>query len=276
MKEYNLYMLESSIDTKIYVGITSNIESRYKQHIKYGRKHKYYKQNWINSVLNKGGDITMTILFSKLNKEQAVLLEIYTIDLCRKMNFHITNTAKGGLGFDHTGVPHSEEHKRNLEKAQPHKIRIPKDVLYDLYINQKLSKKKIGIIYNCGTTSIHRRLLEYKIPIRETKNYKLSSKTDQTKVVDLYKNTDMHYEDISKELNISVGVVRTILKKNNIQTKKYSKIKGVEKYMDGEYIGFYTFKQLSEDMKKSEHNLYTYMKCHNKCYGYEWKIIYKK
>lgn len=276
MKEYSLYMLESTIDDKKYIGITNNPENRYKQHTKYGKKYKYYKQNWINSVLSKGGNITMKILLSNLDKEEAVKMEIYMIDLYKKLNFKLTNTAKGGLGFDHTGVPHSEEHKKNLEKAQPHKIRIPKDVLFDLYINQNLSKKKIAIMYNCGTTSIHRRLIEYNIPIRKTENYKISYKVDQTKVINLYKNTEMSHHDIADEMNVSRNVIRCILLKNNIKAKKHSKLKGVEKYLNNEYIGFYTFKELSDEMKKSEHTLYSYIKSHGKCYGYDWKIIYKK
>ena len=96
-------------------------------------------------------------------------LEIKLIEMLKKLTpKYITNTAQGGYGFNHKGIPHSEEHKKALEQAQPHKVRLPKDELLDLYVNKKLSKKKIGKIYGCGTTTIDRRLKEYNISINQS------------------------------------------------------------------------------------------------------------
>lgn len=40
------------------------------------------------------------------------------------------------------------------------------DILYDLYINKKLSKKDLGIKFNCDPCVIDRVLTEFNIPIR--------------------------------------------------------------------------------------------------------------
>ena len=42
------------------------------------------------------------------------------------------------------------------------------DTMYDLYINQKLSKKDLGIKFNCDPCVIDRVLLTLNIPIRNT------------------------------------------------------------------------------------------------------------
>lgn len=48
-----------------------------------------------------------------------------------------------------------------------------KDLIYDLYINQKLSKKDLGEKYNCDPGVIDRILKEFDIPIRNTSESKI-------------------------------------------------------------------------------------------------------
>ena len=49
------------------------------------------------------------------------------------------------------------------------KIKIPKEELNELYINQKKSTTEIAEIYNCNWGTILKRLKEYNIPIRKRK-----------------------------------------------------------------------------------------------------------
>lgn len=188
---YNLYYLKSNLDQRIYIGISKNPKQRYNNHLNYTIKKSHFNGNWIRKTLERGGNIEMIIIKSGLSMNLAINLEIEFIKMLRNMKVIITNTADGGLGFNHKGIPHSEEHKRALEKAQPHKVRIPKDELYNLYINKKLSKKSIADIYKCGTSTIDRRLKEYKIKIRTTKNYKVSKKLNIDNIIDMYLNKKM-------------------------------------------------------------------------------------
>ena len=223
---YNLYYLTSSLDDRIYIGITNNPKRRFDHHLKYTKKANHYNGYWIRKTINEGGEIKMNIAVTNLTKENAIQLEIKMIDMLRKIaSDKITNTAQGGLGFNHKGVPQSEKHKKNLELAQPHKVRIPKEVLYDLYVNQKLSKKKIGDIYGCGATTIDRRLIEYEIPVRKTPNYKISYKLDKNKIINMYINKRMSIIAISEKLKVGFSGVRELLKREGINT-------GLNKFSD--------------------------------------------
>ena len=216
---YTLYYLNSTSDDKIYIGITNNPDRRYYEHINYTVEKKYYNGNWIRKTLSNGGNIIMNIVVNNLKKKTAIELEIKMIELIKRISpDKITNTAQGGLGFNHKGIPHSESHKKSLEKAQPHKVRIPKDILYDLYVNQKLSKKKIGNMYCCGATTIDRRLVEYKIPIRKTTNYKVSYKLDKELVIKMFVEKNMTICDIAQEFGVGHSGIRSLLQREKLDT----------------------------------------------------------
>ena len=58
------------------------------------------------------------------------------------------------------------------QKEFPQDLR-NKDLVYDLYINQKLSKKDLGEKYNCDPDVIDRILHEFKIPVRNNSESKI-------------------------------------------------------------------------------------------------------
>lgn len=278
---YSLYLLTSTIDEKFYVGVTKNPKQRLLQHKSNSRRSKYYNANWINKVLRKGGEISMDVIIKGLTKEKAEELEVSVISKFKEMNLNMTNTAQGGLGFDHTGIPHSEEHKKNLALAQPHKKKIDADELYDYYINQKLSKKSIAKIYNCGITTIDRHLKANNIPIRVTKNYKASEKIDVDKIIDLYVNQNMSALKIGKKLKIHGNLVIRCLRKQGIEIAKAStyrkKTIRVSQYSKGgEFIRrFDSIEELSMHLGKKENAVYKYLKKRNNCWGYIWELEYE-
>lgn len=245
---YNLYYLKSNLDQRIYIGITKYPERRHKDHLRYSIRESHYNGNWIRKTIERGGEIEMIIILSNLTKEMAIRLEIKMIDLFRRLKIEITNTADGGLGFNHKGIPHSEEHKRNIEKSQPHKVRIPKDILYDLYINQNLSKKKIGNIYGCGATTIDRRLNEYKISIRKTENYKVSYNLEKDIVLDMYLNKKIPMLKIAKIYNIGISGIRTFLSREGVNIDSKRKGKKSKNYDRIEKVKLY----LSKGLKQNE------------------------
>ena len=217
---YNLYYLKSSIDEKIYIGITNNPEKRYKDHLKYSSKKEHHNGRWISKVLREGGEIKMTIILKNISMETAVKAEVKMIEMLRRLiPTKITNTAQGGLGFNHKGIPHSEEHKKNLATAQPHKLNIDREELYDLYVNKKLSKATIGKMLGRGPTTIDRALKRLEIPIRVTPNYKVSYKINKEEVIDMYVNKGMSMLSISQTFGIGCNGVRHLLKREGIDTK---------------------------------------------------------
>jgi predicted GIY-YIG superfamily endonuclease len=82
---YHLYYLKSTLDDKIYIGITNNPDRRYYEHINYTVEKNHYNGNWIKKTLKKGGDIKMIITLSNLSKKVAIQLEIKLIALFKKI-----------------------------------------------------------------------------------------------------------------------------------------------------------------------------------------------
>lgn len=278
---YSLYLLTSTVDDRFYVGITNNPKRRLAEHTKYDLNKGTYNANWIRETLKVNGKVKMDVVIKGLTKEKAEELEISVISKFKKMNLNMTNTAQGGLGFDHTGIPHSEEHKKNLALAQPHKKKIDSDELYDYYINQKLSKKSIAKIYNCGITTIDRHLRANNIPIRVTKNYKASEKIDVDKIVDLYINQHMSALKIGKKLKIHGNLVIRCLRKRGIEIAKAStyrkKTIRINQYSkEGKFIRrFDSIEELATYLCKKESAVYKYLKKRNNCWGYIWELEYE-
>ena len=273
-KFYYLYLLTSNLDDKCYIGVTSKPKTRLWEHKH--KKYNYYNSNWIFKTLRNGGEINMKILSDKLNKKQAGYYEILFIKIFKKLNIKLTNLSEGGFNGNFKGLRHSEYSKKKSEESQPHKIIIPKDILYNLYINEKLSKKTIAKIYNCGPTSIDRRLKEHNISIRKTKNYKLSEILNEQEILDLYINKDISMSKISKIYNTTNCAIRIILKRNNVKIYKKSIIKGINKLSkNGEIINFYTLKDLSNELNKNQTSVYRYIKTFGFCYGYNWEFVYR-
>jgi len=97
-------LLES--DKIRYVGISKyeTPDKRLKQHISKARKNKRpsYKDNWINSISNDGGEIIAIILETNLSWEEAKEREIFYIAHYRSLGHALTNLTDGGdgaLGF---------------------------------------------------------------------------------------------------------------------------------------------------------------------------------
>lgn len=236
---YKIYLLTSTIDDRFYIGMTNNPKRRYYEHINYTIEKTYFNGNWIRKTLSSGGEIKMKIISENLSKKIACDLETKLVSLFKRfLPDKITNTADGGMGFNHKGIPHSESHKKALEMAQPHKVRIPKEELYELYVNQNLSKKKIGKIYGCGATTIDRRLVEYGISARSTPNYKVSYKLERDKILDMFLNKRMTISEISEEFNIGASGVRYLLQREGLDTglnrfvKKYDESKLKVRYFE--------------------------------------------
>ena len=46
------------------------------------------------------------------------------------------------------------------------KLNLNKDLLYDLYVNQKLTSKEVGKIFDCSSKAVRNYLKAYDIPVR--------------------------------------------------------------------------------------------------------------
>lgn len=55
----------------------------------------------------------------------------------------------------------------NYMGSKNKKLNLDKDLLYDLYINQKMTSKEVGELFNCSSKTIRNYLIKYGIPVRQ-------------------------------------------------------------------------------------------------------------
>lgn len=85
-----------------YVGKTNDIKKRLSKHIsKYYLNEVTYKTNWINSELNKGNSIKITII-DEVPDNEWEFWESYWIEQLKWWGFKLTNSTKGGDGVSLT------------------------------------------------------------------------------------------------------------------------------------------------------------------------------
>ena len=102
------------------------------------------------------------------------------------------------------------------------KIIISKNVLENLYINEKLSTHKIARQFSCDSGVIQRMLREYKIELRQPKRKII---IPRKKLYNLYINKKLSTQKIAKIMNISSCSVYYKLKELGIIIRKKRKLK---------------------------------------------------
>ena len=100
-----------------------------------------------------------------------------------------------------------------------------KDEIIDLYLNKKLNPVQIGKIYGVDENTIRRRLIKWKIKLRNISEVKLgfNIKDIENDIINLYENNKT-IEYISNKFKIHYGVIRKVLENNNIHIKNNSEI----------------------------------------------------
>jgi hypothetical protein len=91
---YALYEKEKNYR---YIGKSLEPEKRLKNHIFFSKFKKTYKDNWIQSVILKNGNINIEIL-EETDEENWSKREKYWIKTLKEKGFQLTNHNNGGLG----------------------------------------------------------------------------------------------------------------------------------------------------------------------------------
>lgn len=97
--------------------------------------------------------------------------------------------------LDHCGIKrrsNSESQWVYNQKKFPEDLK-NKELVYDLYINQKLSKKDLGEKYNCDPGVIDRILKEFEIPVRNNSESKIGLYTGENHPNWQGGITELHY-----------------------------------------------------------------------------------
>lgn len=94
---FYIYYLTSEVDNynPRYVGYTTNLEKRLKEHLKGRNYEKSYKSNWIKSLFSKGIKPIIKEIEVVDNLDDALLRESFYIEEYNK-EFTLTNSTSGG------------------------------------------------------------------------------------------------------------------------------------------------------------------------------------
>lgn len=119
--KYYIYTLEYLGDI-FYVGKTKNINQRYRKHITESKHKRTHKEKFIFSVLNKSGNITISIL-DEVDIGYENDMEIYWISQLKAWGLKLLNYNKGGEGGDNwSGRKHTNSTKEKLRKIMLDRI----------------------------------------------------------------------------------------------------------------------------------------------------------
>lgn len=137
---YYLYTITNTADSSVYVGITNDINRRFREH-KLGSSNKYlriaqelFDKSFFNYSVQCIG-----------SKEYISDLEIKTIEFYRIIGTNVYNVSKGGLTGN--GSP-GEEHWNSVLNDQ--------DILYirNVYATNKITQRKLAEKFGIGYKSI--------------------------------------------------------------------------------------------------------------------------
>ena len=185
------------------------------------RKHKQLIV--LEDFYNTRKELKNSLFYSKENALK--LLEyaekIQILNDHNKITENLKNIKQRIIDFDEKGYLENME-KIMLERGKRIaiyskkylKIKILKEELEDLYINQKLSCPKIAKIYNCNKVTIQRRLKEYNIPMRNQR-IKISKK----ELEDLYLTKKLSCQKISEIYRCNPRTINRKLNKYKIPTR---------------------------------------------------------
>lgn len=142
MKTTFIYILIDPRDNNIcYIGKSNNPFFRYKS----GHKHergKYYKVNWLQSLLKLGIEPSLEILdeVPANTREEWGFWERYYIAEFKKLGFNLVNAPKhkGGEGGDlRSGTKNSKQHNKKISLANK-----GKKMSSQAKLNMRLAKRK--------------------------------------------------------------------------------------------------------------------------------------
>lgn len=126
-----------------------------------------------------------------------------------------------------------------LKGSLSKKININREELCNLYITKKISSAKIGKIFNCGYSTIIRRLRKFGIPIRP---YKLDIKKEQLRVLYIVKR--LSSIEIGKIFGCSNMTVMIRLRGFGIPVRSYGGARKLDIGRESLY-NFYIKKKMS-------------------------------
>lgn len=271
MEKTKIYGLIDPIDGLIkYIGKTSDLTYRLKNHIKNSLKEKSgltKKEAWIKSLHNKNLKPEIIEIDEVLNKEWG-FWEKHYISLYRSWGFELKNMTEGGDGWGkgvvpwNKGIPHNEEFKKVLSdlKIGPlnnrYGVKLPKEVVEKIQkkrnkkikeIGEKISKSKKGV----------KQSEEHKKKLSQVRKGRIPWNKGKTGYSTKKKGNNIISEEMKKRIS-----------------EKLTKHKIIQKDLNGNFIKEWLKMELKSEGFSVSYITNVCLGNRNKAYGFKWE--YKK
>ena len=215
-----IYYLTSELDdyNPRYIGYTTNIEKRLKEHIKGRNSEKSHKSNWIKSIYNKGIKPTIHQIELVNTIEEALDKEIFYISEYKE-KYNLTNSTSGGevskTFTDEVRVRISntlkEYYKNNDNWCKGKKYKLSEESRLSMLEKQGDKTGENNHFYGKKHTE------ESKKKMSESKKIHRDYSYDE--IYELYIEKDMSQKEISKYLNLTRTYVCRLMKKHKLSKK---------------------------------------------------------
>lgn len=201
---YCLYWIQNSLNQKVYVGKTCNLQRRWSTHktIASGGKEKYPGQfSHIHAAMRKYGiqNFSIESLLEFENEQDALTSEIAYIAQLRELGYSPYNVSDGGDGI--TGVPCTKETRKKLSLAgkgrklsQEHKQKIRLALTgKPMHVNAKTGLEKANL--NRRQSQEQRKKLRHARQPLNTDTQKYCPRCELVKPLDNFykKKVDTYY-----------------------------------------------------------------------------------
>jgi hypothetical protein len=106
-----------------------------------------------------------------------------------------------------------------------YKISMPREDLYDMYINKVMPCYEICEVYGCDASAVNKRLKDYGIPVRHHNDTKRGKKShnrisvDEPTVIENYLTMYESCQSTADKFGVTRDVIARVLRENNIQLK---------------------------------------------------------
>jgi predicted HTH domain antitoxin len=107
------------------------------------------------------------------------------------------------------------------------RVDIDTELVIDMYVNQGMSLRKIGKIFDVNYHTIAKRLEEKNITIK-TSRETIEKQVDIEKMVDMYVNQRINSREIGKKLNIGEVTVQNKLKQLGVKKRNNREAQTIE------------------------------------------------
>lgn len=208
MKKIGIYKIQSNIELdKFYIGSSSNLEHRERQHLSMLKNNNHFA-NYLQNYVNKNGiDSINFYIIEECNLEDIINREQYYINILKPVfNSRITAESNRGHKFSNNTKLNMSKAQQNWRKDKVITIKLTEEICNKvLELKQKgLTNEEISKIVNLSLPSISKIIkpitkYSYKLTIDKVK-----------KIKELIKENKMLLQDIAKEYNVNPSVISNI------------------------------------------------------------------